>query len=65
MAATDELEDSKKELRKMKQELQTCMETKAFAIKQAEEEITKVEINSSREKELQKEIAAAMNLMTF
>lgn len=59
MAATDDLEDAKKELRKLKQEFQTCMETKAFAIKQAEEAITKVEINSSRAKELQKEIAAA------
>ena len=65
MVAIDELEDAKKEIRKLKQEFQTCMETKAFDIKQVEEEITKVEINSSREKELQKEIVAAMNLMPF
>ena len=65
MENTNEWEDSKNDLRKMKQEFQTCMETKAFDIKQVEEEITKVEINSSREKELQKEIVAAMNLMPF
>ena len=33
MAATDDLEDAKKELRKLKQEFQTCMETKEFSIK--------------------------------
>ena len=42
MVAIDELEDAKKELKKMKQEFQTCMETKEFSIKQAEEAITKV-----------------------
>jgi chromosome segregation ATPase len=59
IATTAELEDAKKELRRMKQEFQTCMEIKAFAVKQAEEAIVKVEVNSSRAKELQKEIVAA------
>ena len=58
MAAIDELEGAKEELRKLKQEFQTCMETKEFSSKHAKEEITKVEINSSRAKELHKEIVA-------
>jgi len=47
-----QLEDAKKELRKLIKEFQTCMETKLFSIKQAEEEITKVEIKAIRAKEL-------------
>eukprot|EP01018_Ginkgo_biloba_P013442 Gb_09422 [translate_table: standard] len=54
-----ELEAAKQELRKVKQEHDSSMETKALAVKQAEEAIAAEEKNSNRVEELLKEIAAA------
>jgi len=55
--ATDELDVSKQELRKVKQELAASMEVKALAVKQAEESTIVAERNTRMVKELEKEIA--------
>jgi chromosome segregation ATPase len=55
--ATDELDAAKQELRKVKQELAASMETKALAVKQAEEATIAAEMNTRMVEELKKEIA--------
>eukprot|EP00252_Welwitschia_mirabilis_P020252 TRINITY_DN4925_c0_g1_i3.p1 TRINITY_DN4925_c0_g1~~TRINITY_DN4925_c0_g1_i3.p1 ORF type:complete len:710 (+),score=216.76 TRINITY_DN4925_c0_g1_i3:524-2653(+) len=56
MVAAAQLETAKRELRKLKQELQDLAESRVFAVQQAEEAMAKGEIDSARAKDLQKEI---------